>query len=321
MKDGGNSLALYILKRILSIIPVLIIASFLSYALVSVVPGSTAEIILQIKYDAPPSQQRISEFNEENGLDKSLIKQYTVWLTHAVRGDFGKSLRNDNDIWTEYKKRFAATATLFLTAELISIAIALPLGVLSAKKANTLTDHALRSVALGGISIPNFGFGILLIYVFSVNLHLLPVFGYGSPKNLIMPALTLGIPGAMSLMRLTRTSVLEVTRLNYIRTARAKGVAEPHVSRRHILRNALIPVVTSIGMHLGHMFGGTVVIESLFAWPGLGRYFADAATSRDIPVIQSCVFFSAILFVVINLLVDLTYMALDPRISYSSKGR
>ncbi len=177
----------------------------------------------------------------------------------------------------------------------------------------------LRAIALGGISIPNFWLGILLIYVFSVRLHLLPVFGYGSVKNLILPTLTLGISGAMGLMRLTRTSVLEVLRLNYVRTAKAKGVTQRHVLRRHVMRNAMIPVVTSIGMHLGHMVGGTVIVESLFGWPGLGRYFADAATTRDIPVIQGFVFVSAIFFVLVNLLIDFLYIMLDPRISFGAE--
>lgn len=287
----------------------------------SIIPGNTAEIILEIRFDTVPSQDQVAEFEKENGLDKPLFTQYGTWLGKAVKGDFGKSLETGDDIWSEYKKRFTASATLFLAAELISISIALPLGTLAAKRANTLTDNTLRVFALGGISVPNFWLGIFFIYIFSVSLHLLPVFGYGSLKNLVMPALTLGISGAMGLMRLTRTSVLEVLRLNYVRTARAKGVSEKHVINRHVLRNALIPVVTSIGMHLGHMVGGTVIIETLFAWPGLGRYFVDAAGTRDIPVIQGCVLISTIFFVAVNLLIDLLYVILDPRISYSSKGR
>lgn len=285
------------------------------------IPGDTAEMILEIRLEAVPSEEQIAEFRAENGLDKPLLTQYITWLRKALSGNLGKSLKTGDDIWTEYKKKFTASATLFLAAELISIAIALPLGALAAKRANTLTDSALRLLALGGISVPNFLLGIMLIYLFSVSLHLLPVFGYGSLKNLIMPALTLGISGAMGLMRLTRTSVLEVLRLNFVRTARAKGVAEKQVISRHVLRNALIPVVTSIGMHLGHMVGGTVVVETLFAWPGLGRYFAEAAGTRDIPVIQGFVFISAIFFVTINLMIDLLYTILDPRISYSTKGR
>ncbi len=291
----------------------------MSYALVSIIPGNTAALILEIKLQAEPSAEQVAAFEKENGLDKPLAEQYFSWLGKALRGDLGKSLKTGDDVWTEYKTKFKASALLFLTSELLSIAIALPLGTLSAKKANRLPDHLLRAIALGGISIPNFWLGILLIYVFSVRLHLLPVFGYGSVKNLILPTLTLGISGAMGLMRLTRTSVLEVLRLNYVRTAKAKGVTQRHVLRRHVMRNAMIPVVTSIGMHLGHMVGGTVIVESLFGWPGLGRYFADAATTRDIPVIQGFVFVSAIFFVLVNLLIDFLYIMLDPRISFGAE--
>lgn len=283
-------------------------------------PGDPAELILETELQGIPSKEQVDAFRIENGLDKPLVVQYVSWLGKAVKGDLGKSLKSHEDVFANYKNKFIATAKLFLTGQCIAIVIAIPLGVLASVKSNSIADNIIRIVALTGISLPNFWLGMLLVYIFAVNIHLLPAFGYGKSENIILPALTLGITGSMELMRLTRTSILEVLRLNYVRTARAKGLRERPVITKHVLRNALIPVVTAIGMHFSHMVGGMVIIEMLFAWPGLGRLLVAAANTRDIPVIQGFVFISAILFVGINLIIDLLYMVLDPRVVYKSRG-
>ncbi|MFH0995418.1 MAG: ABC transporter permease [Pseudomonadota bacterium] len=198
---------------------------------------------------------------------------------------------------------------------IISLAIALPLGVVAAVKADSTLDHILRFTTLGCISIPGFWWGILLIYYASIKFRWLPAFGYGKPECFILPVVTMGITGSMEVMRLTRASVLEVLRQNFVRTARSKGLAETTIIIRHVLKNAFVPIITSIGLHCSHIVGGSILIETLFAWPGLGRHLAMAAGMRDLPVIQGIVFISGIFFVLLNLVIDLTYTVLDPRIN------
>lgn len=310
----------YIFKRIMLLIPLLLITSFISYSIIYLSPGKPAELILRIELQGIPSKEQIDTFEKENGLDKPLFVQYGSWMQKAFRGDLGKSLKSNEPVWDVYKNKFIASAKLFLCGQLIAIIIAIPFGILSAIKSNSFTDNLIRIISLTGISLPSFWLGMLLVYIFAVKLQVLPALGYEGAKNIILPAFTLGITGSMGLMRLTRTSILEVLRLNYVRTARAKGLRERVVITKHVLRNALIPVVTAIGMHFNHMIGGMVIIEMLFAWPGLGRLLVEAANTRDIPVIQGFVLISAILFVVINLIIDLLYMVLDPRISYKARG-
>jgi peptide/nickel transport system permease protein len=309
----------YIAKRIAYLIPVLLLTSLLAFSLIRVIPGDPAELILEAQLQSAPTPEQIKAFNTENGLDKPLFVQYGAWLKKAIRWDFGQSLKSGVDIGREYSERFWATLKLFICGQLLALFIAVPLGVWSALKPDSLIDRLSRVISLGGISFPGFWIGMLLVYIFAIKLHWLPAFGYERPVHIILPALTLGISGAMELTRLTRTSILEVLRLNYVRTARAKGLTERSVITGHVLRNALIPIATAVGMHFHHMASGTVIIEMLFAWPGLGRMLLEAANARDIPVIQSFVFISSIIFVLINLLIDLIYMALDPRIDYQLK--
>lgn len=310
----------YIFKRVILLIPVILVTSFISYSMVYLSPGDPAELILQKQLSGNPNKQQVASFKKEHGLDKPIMTQYLIWLRKAISGDLGKSLQTGLGVWDEYKHKFVATAELFLVGELIALGIAIPLGIWSAIRSNSIIDHVLRIVALGGISLPNFWLGLLLVYTFSIKMHIFPALGYGRSINLVIPALTIGITGAMGLMRITRTSILEVLRLNYVRTAKAKGLTEIPVVTRHVLRNASIPIVTAIGMRFGHMAGGAVIIETMFAWPGIGRMLVEAAGYRDIPVIQGFVLINAILFVLINLTVDLIYMILDPRISYKARG-
>ena len=314
-------MAVLILKRIVLLIPVMLVTSFLSYGLVFLSPGDPAQIILEVELQAMPTQEQLQAFREAHGLNKPFLLQYADWLNRVLHGDLGKSLTTQREIFPVYMEKLGATATLFMAGLVLSVIIALPLGVLAAVRANSAMDHLLRFTALGCISMPCFWWGILLVFLASVKLRWLPAFGYGKTEHLILPALTLGITGAMELMRLTRTSVLEVLGQNFVRTARAKGLAEKSVLIRHVLRNAGIPVITAIGLHFGHLVGGMVLIEMLFAWPGVGRYLVRASAMRDIPVIQGVVLMSTVFFLLLNLIIDLAYTILDPRIRLKERRR
>ncbi|KNZ40749.1 ABC transporter permease [Acetobacterium bakii] len=310
----------YIFRRLLYLIPVLILTSFLAYMLVYLSPSSPAQIILQARYAGEPTQEQIVEFNEEYGFDQSILVQYTTWLKNAMQGDLGKSLTDGSDVLEDFIYSFKASAKLYFSSQLLALIIALPIGVYSAFKANSIFDRISRTYSLVGISIPDFWLGMLLVYIFSIGLNLLPSFGYATPKNIILPMLALGLSSSFSLIRIVRTSVLEVLHLNYIRTARSKGLSENQIMMKHALRNAMIPIVTVMGIHLTHFIGGAVAVESMFAWPGLGNFFAKAAGSQDIPVIQGFVLLSAVFFIFANLIIDIICKQLDPRIDYQNEG-
>ncbi|MDH4317872.1 MAG: ABC transporter permease [Desulfobulbaceae bacterium] len=307
-------------KRLIWLAPILLFTSFFSFSLMYLSPGDPARLILEAELQAPPTGEQLAQYEKKHGLDKSFLSQYGLWLARALHGDLGRSLKTGREVFPVLLEKLGNTAKLFVIGMGVSIVIALPLGVLAAVKADSPMDHFLRFTSLGGISVPNFWWGILLVYLFSVKLQWLPAFGSLESKHFILPAATIGITGAMDLMRLTRTSVLEVLNRNYVRTARAKGLDETAVLLKHVLRNALIPIITSIGLYFGHMVGGSILIETLFAWPGIGRHLATAASMRDLPVIQGIVFVSGIFFVLLNLLVDLTYSLLDPQIRIKEPG-
>ncbi len=301
-------------------IPVLILTSFLAYMLVYLSPSSPAQIILQSRYSGDPTQEQINDFNQEYGFDQPILIQYASWLKNAVRGDLGKSLSDGSEVLDDFIYSFKASAELYFSSQLLALIIALPIGVYSAFKANSIFDRISRAYSLVGMSIPDFWLGMLLVYVFSIVLNLLPSFGYTSPQNIILPMLALGLSSSFSLIRLVRTSVLEVLHLNYIRTARSKGLSEGQIMMKHALRNALIPIVTVVGIHLTHFIGGAVAVETMFAWPGLGNFFAKAAGNQDIPVIQGFVLLSAVFFIFANLIIDIICKQLDPRIDYQNEG-
>lgn len=311
----------YILRRLLLLVPVMLVASFLSFSILFLSPGDPAELILRRLSQDIPTAEQVTAFNAAHGLDQPLPIQYLWWLSDVFQGDMGLSLMTGEPVFREYRQRFGPTVELFLLAQVVSIIIAFPLGILSAVRANSKIDHICRLTALSGMSVPNFWLALLLIYFFAVKFRWLPAFGYGHSEHIILPVLTLGIAGAMSLMRLTRTSLLEVLRLDYVKMARSKGLREKVVITKHVLRNALIPVVTAIGIHLGHMTTGTVIIETIFAWPGIGSFLVQAVEARDFPVVQGFVLMSALIFVLLNLAVDILYVYLDPRITYQEKGR
>ena len=262
--------------------------------------------------DAPTSE--IMRVRHELGLDRSLPVQYAVFIGNALRGDFGRSIHFRQPALDVVRGYLGASVELGLTAFVFAALAAVPIGLISALRRNSLIDHAAMAVALVGQAAPTFFLGILFILLLSLKADLFPTGGRGTARNLVLPALTLGAFAMASIARLTRSAVLEVLRADYIRTARAKGLAEVLVVAKHTLRNAALPIVTITGLQFGTLLGGAVVTETVFAWPGIGRLAIQSIYNRDYPVVQCTVFLSAVMFIVINFAIELLYGALDPRV-------
>lgn len=310
----------YIAKRTTIAVFVVFATSALTFLLLSLIPGDTAVMIIQrvfvgdITYN--PSKMEIEAAEQIFQLGNPLWMQYLHWLSNALHGDFGTSYISGRGVLGEISVRLPATIELAIAATILSLLVAIPLGVISAARQNSKVDYLSMAVATFFISMPNFWLGLILILIFSLHLDLLPVAGYGGLDHLILPATTL-CAGMMSVtLRLTRSSVLEVLRLDCITTAKAKGIGEGRILYRHVLKNAMIPVITIVGLQLGYLLGGTVIVETIFAWPGIGKLLIDSINARDIPMIQGCVVFIAIIFSLMNMLVDISYYFLDPRIKY-----
>lgn len=265
---------------------------------------------------APPtfSQEQIDNLRRAWGLDRPLLEQYWVFLTRAVTGDFGRSVITGTPAMELVLQRLAATIQLAAVASIVGLLIAIPAGVISAIRRNTYVDFATTALATIGTAMPNFWLGLILILIFSVQLRWLPSFGAEHPLAMLMPAVTLGTGLAAQIARLSRSSMLDALGQDYVRTARSKGLHERRVIWRHAFRNSMIPITTAFGLQLGYLLGGAVVVEAVFAWPGLGRLIVDAINVRDITVVQAGVLWFAITYVVINLIVDITYSLIDPRI-------
>ncbi|SFH27561.1 peptide/nickel transport system permease protein [Desulfotomaculum arcticum] len=303
----------YLLKRLFYLLPVMLGISVITFGLINLAPGDPAEIILRVG-GAEPTREAVNALRAELGLNDPVYIQYLRWLWDAVHLDFGVSYRTGLPVTREILSRFPATLELTLAAMTFMILVALPAGVLSALYRHAFIDHLTRVFALVGASLPGFWKGLMLIYLFAVVWGLLPVMGRGGLRHLVLPAVTLGFGMAAVYMRIIRAGMLEVLNQDYIKLARAKGLQERWVIGRHALKNALLPTVTLFGMSLGHLLGGTVIVETIFAWPGVGKFVVDAIFNRDYPVIQGYAMFMALIFVLANLLVDLSYGLLDPRI-------
>jgi peptide/nickel transport system permease protein len=262
--------------------------------------------------DAPIAE--MERLRHEMGLDRPIYVQYGVFINQALQGDFGRSIHFRVSAIRVAWERVPATLELSLAAFLCAIAVAVPAGVFSAIRRGSIADHLVMGVALIGQAAPTFYIGIMLILVCSLWLGLFPTSGRGDWRQLVLPAITLGAFAMASIARITRSAVLEILRADFIRTARAKGVPEFWTLAKHTMRNAAVPIVTIVGLQLGNMLGGAVVTETIFSWPGIGRLAIQSIFNRDYPVVQSCVFLTAAVFVVLNFLVDLTYGILDPRI-------
>lgn len=307
----------YIAKRLLLLIPVILCVALLIFVIMSFTPGDPAVIILG--ENATPEQ--IANLHDKLGLDDPLPVRFINYIVGIVtRFDFGTSYTNGREVKTEILQRFGFTLKIAAFSMVFSLGIGVPLGIVAALNRNTWKDNVSMSVALLGISMPTFWFGLMLSIIFALKLRWLPPSGVGSIKNYIMPCLAVSMPGIAGMARQTRSSMLEVIRADYITTARAKGQTERVITYRHALRNALIPVVTQAGAIFGLLMCGTLVAETVFTIPGLGTYMVTAIKSRDYPAIQGAVIMVSIAFSIVMLLVDLLYAAVDPRIRAQFKN-
>jgi peptide/nickel transport system permease protein len=309
----------YFIRRLISLLPIFFLMTIIVFVLIRMVPGDPVDVMYGSE---GMDEARREVLRHDLGLDQSVVVQYARWLGRAVTGDLGRSYRAQMPVMTLIGQRLPATLVLSVAAMIISVLIAIPLGVIAAVKRNTWADFTAMAVAILGLSLPNFWIGILLVLIFSIALKWLPSIGYvplsggigTSLSHLILPAITLGASLAGTTTRLTRSTVLEELGKDYVRTARGKGLPEKVVLMGHALRNALIPTVTMIGLQLGFLIGGTVVVEVVFAWPGIGMLLVDSIFARDYPVVQGVILVIAVFVVVINILVDVVYTILDPRI-------
>jgi ABC-type dipeptide/oligopeptide/nickel transport system permease component len=303
----------YISQRLLQAIPVLIGISVLTFAMLHLVPGDPVEIFAG---DKPLTPERAEEIRHQLGLDRPLYVQYFDYASHALRGDLGVGLRSQRPVLDSIVEALPSTLELTGAALLLALLAGVALGIIAAVAHGSWLDTLAMSFAMLGVSVPVFYSGLLLILFFSFRLGVFPATGQGGVERLVLPSIALGLASAAALARLVRSSMLEVLGQEYIVTARAKGLAERAVILRHALKNALIPTVTLLGLQLGALLGGAVVTETIFSRPGIGRLAVDAIGNRDFPLIQGTVLFAAVTYVLVNLVVDVLYAVIDPRIRY-----
>ncbi len=309
-----------VLRRLLATIPVLVLVTAGVFALIHLTPGDPIDVMMAESVDATVK----ANLRRELGLDQPIYVQYAAWTWRLLHGDLGRSIRNGEPVIENVSRRIRPSLQLAALAMAISLVVATPLGILSAARRNTSVDRFGTTFALFGICMPNFLLALLLIFFFGVKLRWLPISGYIDPleevvpglRSLVLPALTLGLALAAVVTRTLRSSMLDALSEDYVRTARAKGLSESSIIRGHVLKNALIPVVTVLGLQLGTLIGGAVITEYVFALPGVGRLVVDAVFARDYPLVQGVVLLIAVGFILSNLAVDLLYGWIDPRIRY-----
>jgi len=302
----------YFLKRLMGLIPTLLIVAVLVFLFVHMLPGDPARLAAGQDAD----EQTVALVRQELGLDKPLPQQFANFFTHMLQGDFGTSIRTRRPVSAEIGERFGPTVLLTITSMAWAVVFGMGIGIVSAVFRNEWPDRLGMTLAVSGISFPAFALGMLFMQIFSVQLGWLPTVGATSWKHYILPSLTLGAAVAAVMARFTRASFVEVIQEDFVRTARAKGVPERSVIVKHCLRNALIPVVTMMGLQFGFLLGGSIVVEAVFNWPGLGRLLVDSVQMRDYPVIQILVLLFSLEFILINLVVDVLYGFINPTIRY-----
>lgn len=311
----------FITRRFLLLLPVLFLVSVISFSITYISPGDTAENALMNPMGGV-DQRAVEEFRAKTGLDNPVHIQYINWMEKVLRGDLGESYMTGENVSEAILRCFKVTLKLAVISMLVSLIIAIPLGILSALRKGTAVDAACRLFALTGVSMPSFWQAYILIIVFALILEILPSSGYGdgSLTYIFLPAITLGTSYAAVTMRLMRASMLDVMQQDYIRAARAKGVPEHTIILKHALKNSLIPVVTVAGLNFGYLLNGSVIVETIFSWPGIGNLIVSSILSKDYPMIQGCALFIAVIFVLVNFAVDISYAYLNPKIRYESKA-
>ncbi|PWC84838.1 glutathione ABC transporter permease [Azospirillum sp. TSH100] len=303
----------YLVGRLAGILPVLLVISVFVFVFVHLLPGDPARLVA----GTDATQQDVELVRQDLGLDQPLWVQYGRFLGNAVQGEFGRSMKSKRPVSQEIGERFMPTFYLTVVAMVWATLAGLLIGVASATKRGRWQDHVGMVVAVSGIAFPSFWLGLLMIDLFSVKLGWLPTSGYGTWQHYVMPSLTLGLGVAAVMARFTRSAFIEIAREDYVRTARAKGVPARLVVWKHTLRNALIPIITMVGLQFGFLLGGSIVVETVFSWPGLGRLLVDSVNYRDYTVIQAEILLFSLEFIVINLLVDVLYALANPEIRYS----
>ena len=313
----------YLIRRLLSVIPILALVSVLVFSLIHLVPGDPVMVML----GSSAEKTQVEELRHKLGLDRPLAVQYGVWIGGALQGDLGKSIITEEPVMTMIWQRLPITLTVAVAALLLSLVIAIPAGIISSLKHNSYTDYAFMGFVIVAVSMPSFWLALLLILLFSVELRWLPMMGFvsvfedfwGGIRHLILPAISLALILAAVVARMTRSSMLEVLREDYMVTALSKGTPRRYIIFKHALKNVLAPVLTIIGFQIGFLLGGTVVIEDVYSIPGVGRLIFSAITNRDYPVVQGCILMMTTIYVLINTAVDLAYAYFDPRVSYGRK--
>lgn len=305
-------LGFYVLRRLGLIIPTLLGVTLVVFFLVRMIPGDPARLIAGFQ----ASEEEVARIRVELGLNRPIHVQYGIFLRRLLRGDLGLSAATRAPVAEEIASRLRATVLLAVSSILLAAIAGMSAGILSATRQYSALDYAVMGVALFGVSIPVFWLGLMLMLLFSVYLHWLPAGGYGTPAHVVLPTIALAAVSIAIIARMTRSSLLETFNQDYIRTARAKGVRDETVTLKHALKNALIPVITVIGLQFGTLLGGAILTETVFAWPGIGRLLVNSVSNRDYPVIQGVVLIFAALFALVNLAVDLLYAYVDPRIHY-----
>jgi peptide/nickel transport system permease protein len=302
-----------LVRRVVGLIPLLLVVSFVAFIVLQFSPGDPARLML----GENATDEGIHQLRTELGLDRPLWIQYATFVLNGARGDLGRSYATSQPVVQELGARVAATAELSAVSFLLSIAVGIPLGITAAVWRNSLLDHVLRVLVLTFVSVPVFWLGILLIYLFAVTLHWLPSTGSSTPAHLVLPAIALATYTLGVLVRMTRAAMLDVLKQDFLRTAYAKGLRLQSVIVRHALKNAMIPIITIMGLQLGSLLSGAVLTETVFAWPGVGKFMIDALFARDYPVIRACILLFSVIFLLANLIVDVLYVYLDPRVRYA----
>ena len=305
----------YILKRLLTLIPVILGVVLIIFLIMDLTPGDPARMVL----GNMASEEALDAFREEQGLNDPLLVRYVRYVLDLCRGDLGNSYKTNRSVMTELMDRFPATIQLAVASIFFALVVSVPIGIVSAVKQNSVFDNVGMVVALLGIAMPAFWLGLILIIAFSLNLNWLPSGGYGTWQNLILPAFTAGAACAANIARITRSSMLEIIRQDYMRTARAKGVSKTKVVLHHGMKNCWIPVITVAGLQFGTLLGGIVIIENVFAWPGVGNFLLTSITSKDTPCVLGPIVLFTVVFSIVNLIVDIIYAFVDPRIKAQYK--
>lgn len=309
----------FVVRRVAYLVPVWLGITLLAFVVGQFAPGDPARTLFVRQHLRPPSPPELERMRHELGLDRPAVERYVRSVSRAVQGDLGTSLSSGQPVARELLDRLPATLQLASAATLLAFAAGLPIGILAALRRNSLLDHLTRGASLVGASLPDFWVAYLLIILFSVKLGVLPSFGYGGLEHLVLPSLTLGLGYAAFIARLARSSLLEVLGEDYITTARAKGLRERRVIGLHAMKNAMGAVVTQVGLVFGYLLAYSAIVEVIFVWPGIGRLAVEAIAQRDYPMIQGFVVFAGTVYILVNLVVDLLYQRLDPRVALSAQ--